>query len=95
MGGRIMASQPLLTMRTFGTYGKNMCDLSREEQGNLAALLGDLQVAEAKLSATFPEVFSRAWADHEAMLVGLADLTQAAERVREWVAAKHHSTAPV
>jgi hypothetical protein len=70
-----------------------MCDLSRDEQGTLAALLGDLQAAEAKLSATFPEVFSRAWADHEAMLAGLEEVTHAAENVREWVAAKHHSTA--
>ncbi|HEX4059768.1 MAG TPA: hypothetical protein VHY58_02005 [Streptosporangiaceae bacterium] len=68
-----------------------MCDLNRDEQGALAALLGDLQTAQARLSATYPEVFSRAWADHEAMLTGLDELTGAADRVRAWVAAKHHS----
>ena len=68
-----------------------MCDLSRNEQGALAALLGDLQAAEARLAATYPDVFTRAWADHEAMLAGLDDLAGAAGRVREWVAAKHHS----
>jgi hypothetical protein len=68
-----------------------MCDLSSDEQGALAGLLGDLQVAEARLATTFPEVFSRAWADHEAMLAGLEELTRAADSVREWVAAKHHS----
>jgi hypothetical protein len=68
-----------------------MCDLSREEQGALAALLGDLQAAEARLSATYPEVFTRAWADHEAMLTGLDELTGAADRVRSWVTAKHHA----
>lgn len=70
-----------------------MCDLSREEQGALAGLLADLQAAEARMAATYPEVFSRAWADHEAMLAGLDDLTGAADRVREWVAAKHHASA--
>ena len=69
-----------------------MCDLSREEQGNLAALLGRLQAAEAGLAATYPEVFTRAWADHEAMLAGLDELTSAAAEVRSWVAAKHHSS---
>jgi hypothetical protein len=49
-----------------------MCDLSRAEQGSLTTLLGDLQAAEARLSATYPDIFSRAWADHEAMLA-LAD----------------------
>ena len=68
--------------------------MNRDEQGALAALLGDLQAAEARLSATYPEVFSRAWADHEAMLTGLDELTDAADRVRAWVAAKHHSTVP-
>jgi hypothetical protein len=68
-----------------------MCDLSNHEQGDLAGLLGELQTAEARLSATFPEVFTRAWADHEAMLASLDELTQAAERVRQWVTAKHHS----
>jgi hypothetical protein len=70
-----------------------MCDLSRDEQGALAALLGDLQEAQARLSTTYPEVFSRAWADHEAMLTGLDDLTAAADRVRAWVTAKHHAAA--
>ena len=70
-----------------------MCDLSRDEQGALADLLGNLQSAEAKLSATFPDVFTRAWADHEAMLAGLADLTDAADQLQQWVMAKHHSTA--
>jgi hypothetical protein len=69
-----------------------MCDLSRDEQGALAALLGDLQAAEARMSATYPEVFSRAWADHETMLASLDDLTSAAGRVREWVMAKHHAS---
>jgi hypothetical protein len=69
-----------------------MCDLSRDEQGALAGLLGDLQSAQARLAATYPEVFTRAWADHEAMLTGLDELSDAAGRVREWVAAKHHST---
>ena len=69
-----------------------MCDLSRDEQGALAALLGDLQAAEARMSATYPEVFSRAWADHEAMLASLDDLTSAAGRVRKWVMAKHHAS---
>lgn len=69
-----------------------MCDLSRDEQGALAGLLGDLQSAQARLAATYPEVFTSAWADHEAMLTGLDELSDAAGRVREWVAAKHHST---
>jgi hypothetical protein len=68
-----------------------MCDLSRAEQGSLTSLLGDLQLAQARLSATYPEIFSRAWADHEAMLVALDDLVGAADRVRAWVTAKHHS----
>ncbi|MGH3200641.1 MAG: hypothetical protein ACRDOA_20700 [Streptosporangiaceae bacterium] len=68
-----------------------MCDLSLQEQGSLASLLGDLQAAQARLSATYPDVFSRAWADHEAMLAGLDDLLAAAGRVRDWVGAKHHS----
>jgi hypothetical protein len=68
-----------------------MCDLNRDEQGALATLLGDLQAAQARLSATYPDVFSRAWADHEAMLTGLDELTDAAGRVRAWVAAKHHA----
>jgi hypothetical protein len=67
-----------------------MCDLSREEQGTLAALLGGLQAAEARLATTYPEVFTRAWADHEAMLASLNDLTAAADKVRQWVTAKHH-----
>jgi hypothetical protein len=71
-----------------------MCDLTRAEQGSLTSLLGDLQAAEARLSATYPEIFSRAWADHETMLSALDDLTTAAGRVRAWVAAKHHATAP-
>jgi len=70
-----------------------MCDLSRDEQGQLAALLGELQVAQATLAKTYPEVFTRAWADHEAMLAGLDDLTRKAEQVRTWVEAKHHSMA--
>jgi len=70
-----------------------MCDLSRDEQGALADLLGNLQSAEAKLSATFPDVFTRAWADHEAMLAGLTDLSDAADKLQQWVMAKHHSTA--
>ena len=70
-----------------------MCDLSRDEQGALAGLLGDLQAAEARMAATYPDVFSRAWADHEAMLASLDDLTSAAARVREWVTAKHHASA--
>ncbi len=70
-----------------------MCDLSRDEQGALAGLLGNLQAAEASLSTTFPEVFTRAWADHEAMLAGLDELTAAAGQMRAWVAAKHHSAA--
>ncbi len=57
----------------------------------MVALLGDLQLAEANLAATFPEVFTRAWADHEAMLAGLDQLTAATESVRQWVEAKHHS----
>jgi hypothetical protein len=70
-----------------------MCDLSREEQGSLTSLLADLQAAQARLSATYPEIFSRAWADHEAMLAGLDDLVAAADRVRGWVDAKHHGPA--
>jgi hypothetical protein len=69
-----------------------MCDLSQDEQGALAGLLGDLQAAEARLAATYPEVFTRAWADHEAMLAGLDELTGAADRMRDWVAAKYHAT---
>jgi hypothetical protein len=72
-------------------YVRAMCDLSREEQGSLTSLLGDLQAAQARLSATYPEIFSRAWADHEAMLTGLDDLMATAGRVRDWVAAKHHA----
>ena len=45
------------------------------------------------MAATYPDVFSRAWADHEAMLASLDDLTSAAARVREWVTVKHHSSA--
>ena len=48
-----------------------MCGLSRAEQGSLTSLLGDLQAAEARLSATYPEIFTRAWADHETMLAAL------------------------
>jgi len=69
-----------------------MCDLSRDEQGALIALLGDLQAAEVKMAATYPEVFTRAWADHEAMLASLDDMASAVGRVREWVTAKHHAT---
>jgi hypothetical protein len=69
-----------------------MCELSRDEQGALAALLGDLQAAEARMTATYPEVFTRAWANHETMLASLDELTSAADRVREWVTAKHHAT---
>jgi hypothetical protein len=69
-----------------------MCDLSHDEQGALIGLLGDLQAAEARLAATYPEVFRRAWADHEAMLSSLDELTAAADRMRKWVAAKHHAT---
>jgi hypothetical protein len=69
-----------------------MCDLSREEQGALAGLLGRLQAAQARLAATYPDVFTRAWADHETMLASLDELTGAAGRVREWVTAKHHSS---
>lgn len=72
-----------------------MCDLSVQEQGSLAGLLGDLQAAQARLAATYPEVFSRAWADHEAMLAALDDLQSAAQGVRDWVTAKHHATPPV
>ena len=61
---------------------RGMCDLSRAEQGSLTSLLGDLQAAEARLSATYPEIFTRAWADHETMLAALDDLTAAADRVR-------------
>ena len=68
-----------------------MCDLSRAEQGSLTSLIGDLQAAEARLSATYPEIFTRAWADHETMLAALDDLTAAADRVRAWVTAKHHA----
>ena len=70
-----------------------MCDLSRDEQGALADLLGNLQTAEAKLAATFPDVFTRAFADHEAMLAGLTELTDATDQLQQWVMAKHHSTA--
>jgi hypothetical protein len=69
-----------------------MCDLSRDEQGALAALLGNLQAAEARLAKTYPEVFTRAWADHEAMLTGLDELASAAGELRDWVTAKHHAT---
>jgi hypothetical protein len=40
-----------------------------------------------------PEIFTRAWADHEAMLAALDDLTTAADRVRAWVTAKHTAMA--
>ncbi|HEX3189989.1 MAG TPA: hypothetical protein VHS30_09410 [Streptosporangiaceae bacterium] len=56
-------------------------------------MLGDLQAAEARLSATYPEIFTRAWADHQAMLAALDDLTAAAGRVRAWVTAKHAAMA--
>jgi hypothetical protein len=69
-----------------------MCDLSTSEQGSLASLIGDLQAAQARLASTFPEVFTRAWADHEAMLAGLDELDAATGRVRDWVTAKHHAT---
>jgi hypothetical protein len=72
-------------------YDQSMCDLNHDEQGALAALIGDLQAAQARLSATYPDIFARAWADHEAMLSGLDELAGAAGRVRDWVAAKHHS----
>jgi hypothetical protein len=74
-------------------YVRDICDLSRAEQGSLTSLLGDLQAAEARLSATYPEIFTRAWADHEAMLAALDDLTAAADRVRVWVTAKHAAMA--
>ena len=45
-------------------------------------------------SATYPDIFSRAWADHETMLSALDDLTAAATCVRAWVEAKHHATSP-
>jgi hypothetical protein len=70
-----------------------MCDLSLTEQGSLTSLLGDLQAAEARLAATYPEIFTRAWADHEAMLASLDDIVAAAGRVRDWVNAKHHAPA--
>ena len=54
-------------------------------------MLGDLQAAQSRLSATYPDIFSRAWAAHEAMLAALDDLTTAADRVRAWVTAKHHA----
>jgi hypothetical protein len=69
-----------------------MCALSRDEQGALIGLLGDLQSAQVRLAATYPEVFTRAWADHEAMLASLDELSDAAGWVREWVAAKHHAS---
>jgi hypothetical protein len=69
-----------------------MCDLSPQEQGSLAGLLAGLQTAQARLAATYPEVFTRAWADHEAMLAGLDELQDAAAKVRDWVTAKHHAT---
>ena len=59
--------------------------------GSLTSLLGELQAAEARLPATYPEIFTRAWADHETMLTALDDLTAAADRVRAWVTAKHHA----
>jgi hypothetical protein len=49
------------------------------------------EAAQARLAATYPEVFTRAWADHEAMLAGLDDLEAAAGRMRAWVTAKHHA----
>ncbi|HEX5298604.1 MAG TPA: hypothetical protein VFW50_16595 [Streptosporangiaceae bacterium] len=52
-----------------------MCDLSRAEQGSLTTLLGDLQAAPARLPATYPDIFSRARAHHEAMLAALDELT--------------------
>jgi hypothetical protein len=58
--------------------------------GSLTSLPGELQAAEARLSATYPEVFTRAWADHETMLAALDDLTATVGRVRAWVTAKHH-----
>jgi hypothetical protein len=66
-----------------------MCDLSRAEQGSLTSLLSDLQAARGSLSATYPEIFSRAWADLEAMLAALDDMADAADRVRAWITAKH------
>ena len=74
-------------------YVRFMCDLSRDEQGTLVALLGELQAAEARMAATCPEVFTRAWADHDAMLASLDDLASATGRVRDWVMAKHHASA--
>ena len=47
------------------------------KQGSLTSLLGDLQAAEARLSGYVPQIFTRAWADHEAMLAALDDLTAA------------------
>jgi hypothetical protein len=70
-----------------------MCDLSHDEQGALGDLLANLQTAQAKLATTFPDVFRRAWADHDAMLVGIEELTTAAGQLQQWVMAKHHSTA--
>jgi hypothetical protein len=40
-----------------------------------------------------PRDLHRAWADHEAMLAALDDLTAAADRVRAWVTAKHAAMA--
>lgn len=59
-----------------------MCDLSRGQQGSLTGLMADLQAAEAHLAATCPEIFSRAWAGHEAMLAGLDDLVGALVTMR-------------
>lgn len=65
-----------------------MCDLNRDEQGDLATLLGDVQVAQVKLAESYPAVFSRAWIDHENVIASLDQLDVAAGKLRKWVDAK-------
>jgi hypothetical protein len=84
---------PLPLKLDFRQRRSSLRSIAREEQGSLTSLLGDLQAAEGRLSATYPEIFSWAWADHETLLAALDDLTSAADRVRAWVTARHHAMA--
>ena len=58
----IIAASPVTLATSYartGAYVRYMCDLSRDEQGALAALLGDLQAAEARMATTFPGCSAR------------------------------------
>ena len=65
-----------------------MCDLDRDEQGSLSILIGEMQAAEAKLVADYPDIYTRAWINHVGMLESLDELDSVSAKLREWVIAK-------